>query len=72
MKKKHKALSFDLVMAMVCAVLAMLVFLTADENMRGGIAAQHTIVLILAITSGAFFTRLVPPGGKQERRKKEE
>lgn len=72
MKKKDSGFKFNLILTIVCAVMAILVYLTADENVRGGLTAQRTIVLILTITSGAFFTRLVPSGEKRERRKKEE
>ena len=58
-----------MIMAIVCAVMAVLVHATANENNFGGLPLQRMIVVVLAITSVAFTTRLVPAGDKSERRK---
>ena len=64
MKTNKKTKLFYLAMSLVCAVMAILILATANENNWGGLALQRTIAVVLGITSVAFSTRLVPPGGK--------
>ena len=55
---------FNLLMSLVCGLLAILILLTANPNNWGGMELQRMIAIVLAITSVAFSTRLVPPRGK--------
>ena len=50
--------------------MAVLNLVTENENNFGGLPVQRMIVVVLAITSVAFTTRLVPAGDKSERREK--
>ena len=69
MDPNRKTNRFYMIMAIVCAVMAVLVQATANEKNFGGLPFQRMIVVVLAITSVAFTARLVPVGDKSERRK---
>lgn len=64
MNTENSAKKFYLIMSIVCALMAILVFITANKNILGGIAQQRMLVMVLVMTSIAFFSRLVPPGEK--------
>lgn len=70
MKRNNRATHFYAVMAVVCALMAILVLATANKNNWGGLPMQRVIAAVLAITSVAFSTYLIPEIGKNERRKK--
>jgi hypothetical protein len=52
------------ILAVVCAIMAVLIFATAKEETWGGVPLQRMIGWVLIITSISFFSKLNPPKGK--------
>jgi len=64
MKPGKKEKLFYIVMSLICGIMAVLILVTANANNWGGLVLQQTMAVILAISSVAFSTKLVPPSGR--------
>ena len=49
------------ILAVVCAIMAVLIFATAKEESWGGIPLQRMIGWVLIITTVSFLTKLIKP-----------